>query len=408
MKKLLLLSLCALTILAVLIAGCGKVSDETANILNNDALSKQSAGNPQRKIVVFKAGITDAKKTSVMADNNLQLIKRLGLINAVAVNVPEQARERVIAALSRRLEVLRIDDDLVITAIKKPAKPGDKPDDGDSSQPAEVLPWGVDRIDADLAWGISKGQGVKVAVLDTGIDYRHPDLAANVKGGVNIINTRKSYNDDNGHGTHVAGTIGAVDNEIGVIGAGSMASLYGVKVLDRRGSGYLSDLIAGLDWAIQNGIQVINMSLSSSAGNQSFHDAIIAAYNAGIVQVAAAGNSSGPVQYPAAYAQTIAVSAIDSNDQLAYFSSYGPEVEVTAPGVSILSTYKGSAYAVSNGTSMAAPHVAGACAVKLAQNNALTPAEVKAALQNSAEYLSGLTNDQQGAGLVDVEALVLQ
>ena len=158
----------------------------------------------------------------------------------------------------------------------------------------------------------------------------------NIKGGYNAINPLKSANDDNGHGTHVAGIIAAENNSVGVIGAGPQIDLYAVKVLSRNGSGYLSDVIEGIDWAIANGIQVINMSLGTTGNVQSFHDAIARANEAGIVQVAAAGNDGLAVNYPAAYSEVIAVSATDSSDIITSWSSRGAEVDLSAPRIEYL------------------------------------------------------------------------
>ena len=265
---------------------------------------------------------------------------------------------------------------------EKPPKDGEEP----PPPPPQELPWGVDRIDAEWAWDTTTGYAVEVAVLDTGIDYEHPDLDANCKGGINIINSRKSYKDDNGHGTHCAGIIAAEDNEEGVVGVAPEASLYGVKVLDRRGSGWVSDIIAGLDWCDKNGMDIVNMSFGGGYSS-SLHDACDAAKDAGLLLVAAAGNDGGPVIYPAAYESVIAVSATNSSDGLASFSNYGDEIAIAAPGVNILSTYKGGGYATGDGTSMAAPHVAGTLALS-------------ANIFATADDL-GLSADEQGAGLVD-------
>lgn len=379
--------------------------------INSVALAQPNQGSP-RKIVVFQENFVNEAAQSVLLENfDTVKIKHLRSINAMAVYLPPKA-EKAIKNLS---EVLRIDNDLVIRAIVKPDKPGKpKPDpepDPDPS-PAQELPWGIDRIDAELAWDTTVGATIKVAILDTGIDLDHPDLANNIKGNVNLINPRKSGNDDNGHGTHVAGTVAAVDNEIGVVGAGHKISLYAVKVLDRKGNGWLSDLIEGLDWCIDRNMQVINMSLGSLGDNQSFHDAIDRAYQMGIVIVAAAGNNGengGAMIYPAKYPQTIAISAIDENDKLAYFSSYGPEVDLTAPGVNIYSTYKDSGYRELNGTSMATPHVTAVAALVLTtpvgpydldSDGIWDPAEVKDKLTETAEDIS-LAPQQQGFGLVD-------
>ena len=373
----------------------------------------------ERKIVVFQEGVADAVKQGIIVDAGCQVVKLLPLVDGIVIHLPEQASDKALEAILAHapIIVIRVDEDLEVYATKvKPSDPGGgtkpKPE-----QPEEILPWGVDRIDADLIWDADGdlvadvdstiGVGIKVAILDTGISIKHPDLANNIAGGINIINYRKSYNDDNGHGTHCAGIVAGVDNNIGVIGTAPGASLYGVKVLDRKGQGWLSDVIDGLDWCINNGIDVINMSFGSSGGNQTFQDAITKVYQAGIVQVAAAGNEYwGPVNYPAAYPETIAVSAIDSSDNFAYFSSAGPEIDLTAPGVDILSTYKGEEYKSLSGTSMACPHVAGVVALIVEIQPIYTPDEVLDVLIRTAEDL-GLPVEAQGAGLVDTEGAVL-
>ena len=188
--------------------------------------------------------------------------------------------EDSMAALSKDARVLRVEDDAVVEALEatdngKQAKSNSKKR---PSQPAEVLPWGINKIDAELVWFLGGvGAGVNVGVIDTGISSSHPDLVGNIKGGVSEVGYTSSWNDDNGHGSHVAGIIGAIDNDIGVIGASYSANLYAIKVLDRRGSGYLSDVINGVDWAVANGMQVVNLSLGCDCSSESLHDAVIRA-----------------------------------------------------------------------------------------------------------------------------------
>lgn len=386
--------------LALGLAGCQSGDMLTATGQPDAGLTR--AAGPTRKIVVFDASVVNqAAKEQILARTGATRLKSLPIINA-AVVLAGPANE---AALKAMPGVLRVEEDAVATvAAVRPAS-------------GEVLPWGVDRIDADRVWdadankvidaGANAGRAVKVAVVDTGIDLTHPDLAANVVSSYNAIATTKSATDDNGHGSHVAGIIAGIDNTVGVLGVAPQTKLMAVKVLDRNGSGYYSDIIEGIQWSMNNGAKVINMSLGGTTDMQSLHDAIIAAYNAGIVIVVAAGNS-GPgdntVNYPAKYPEVIAVSATDSANAIASFSSRGPEVDLAAPGVSIYSTYKGGTYATLSGTSMAAPHVAGAAALVIASGRATAPADVKALLQSTADDLGISGQDNlYGYGLVDAQ-----
>jgi len=355
-----------------------------------------------RKIVVFKEGINESTQEDLIKKVGGEKIKDLRIIKGKTVLLTPQAEEN----LAKRAEVLRIDPDVEVFALERSNKISriSKP------QPPQTLTWNIDRVDAEISWSISTGDSVKVGVIDTGIDLKHPDLKENIKGGYNAINPSKSPNDDNGHGTHVAGIIAALNNTIGVIGVGPKIDLYAIKVLGASGSGYLSDVIEGLEWAVENGMQVVNMSLGTSQDVPSFHDAILSAYNAGITIVAAAGNTGGSVTYPAAYSEVIAVSATDEENQIASFSSRGPEIDLAAPGVNIYSTYKGSSYKTLSGTSMAAPHVTGAAALvidtkkcDLDKDTICTPDEVRERLKQTASDLGEPGNDNlYGAGLVNV------
>ena len=362
--------------------------------------------NSSRKIVIFDTNaLNDAAQDELVTHTGGVTLKNLDLINAKSVWLPNKASEK---ALEQHPAVLRVDEDVLVTTQAKP---------GSTVQAAQVLPWGIDRVDAELVWPSgNNADPVKVAVIDTGISKDHPDLKANIQGGYNAINSTKSWNDDNGHGSHVAGIIGALNNTVGVVGVAPLVDLYAVKVLNRQGSGFLSDVIEGIQWAVANGMKVANMSLGSSSGTQSMHDAVIAAYNAGLTIVAAAGNSGGAVIYPAAYPEVIAVSATDSANNLASFSSRGPEVDLAAPGVSIYSTYKGTGFATLSGTSMASPHVAGAAALvlntpvgayDLDADGVWDPAEVKNKLQDRSTDLGAVGFDNLfGWGLVNAFSAV--
>ncbi|HXF97324.1 MAG TPA: S8 family serine peptidase [Gaiellaceae bacterium] len=292
--------------------------------------------------------------------------------------------------------------------------------DGEVRALAQTLPTGVDRIEADQSSARSgDGAGAKgaaVAVIDTGIDPGHPDL--NVAGGVNC-STGRSYADGNGHGTHVAGTIGARDDGAGVVGVAPGAPLYAVRVLNNAGSGTFADVICGVDWVTANatrlGIKVANMSLGGSGsdgscGSDALHLAICNSVAAGITYVVAAGNSAADFAgfVPAAYDQVLTVTAMadfdgrpggaaaptcrtDVDDTAADFSNFTTAGSADAghtiagPGVCILSTWRKGGYATLSGTSMATPHVAGTASLCLAGPCAgLTPSQVMAKLRDDA------------------------
>ncbi|TLS36146.1 peptidase S8 [Pseudalkalibacillus caeni] len=256
----------------------------------------------------------------------------------------------------------------------------------------QTIPWGIPHINADdvQATGNS-GSGVKVAILDTGIDASHEDL--NVAGGASFVDGEPNpYNDGNSHGTHVAGTVAGLNNNLGVLGVAPSASLYAVKVLNSSGSGTYSGIAKGIEWAIDNNMDVISMSLGGDRGSSALQQAVDNAYNSGIVVVAAAGNSGAKgkkntIGYPAKYASAIAVGAVDSSNNRASFSSVGDELEIMAPGVNILSSVPGNSYDYYNGTSMATPHVSGAAALILADNPSLSNVQVRNLMNNTATPL---------------------
>ncbi len=268
--------------------------------------------------------------------------------------------------------------------------------------------WGVAHIGSGVVHASgNKGTGVKVAIIDTGIDYDHSDLDTNYVGGHDFVNDDTDPMDDNGHGTHVSGTVAAEDNNAGVVGVAPEARLYGLKVLSATGSGSWSDIIAALQWAVDNGIQVTNNSYSSSLNPGG---TVKAAFDnsaaAGILHVAAAGNSGNPrgkgnnVGYPARFDSVVAVAATSSNDNRASFSSTGDTVELAAPGVNVNSTKLGGGYVQYNGTSMASPHVAGTAALVIAAG--IT--DVRTQLQTTADDLGDSGRDPQyGFGLVDAD-----
>ena len=292
---------------------------------------------------------------------------------------------------------------------------------------AQTMPTGIDRIDGEASsTAAGNGSGVvdvDVAVIDTGISA-HPDLT--IAGGKNCVTGGKSYADGNGHGTHVAGTIGAKDDASGVVGVAPGARLWAVRVLNNQGSGSRSTILCGVDWVTQNRatIDVANMSLGGSGTEpaaapgvcttgDSYHDAICRSVGYGVTYVVAAGNSAADAKgfVPAAYDEVITVSALadfnglpggggaatcraDVDDTFADFSNFGADVDLIAPGVCINSTWPGGGYNTISGTSMASPHVAGAAALYKAANPTASPAAVKAALVGAGTTDWDITTDR--------------
>lgn len=285
------------------------------------------------------------------------------------------------------------------------------------------VPMGINRIDAELSPtaaidGTPNNLDVDVAVVDTGVDLDHPDL--NVFRNVNMI-TSANGDDDNGHGTHVAGTIGAKDDGKGVVGVAPGARIWAVKVLDAQGSGLMSDIIAGVDYVAQHAdeIEVANLSLGCQCTSSALDNALNNAVKAGVTVVVAAGNSAkdSSAFSPAKNPNVITVSAVadfngqggggagstcrsDVDDSFANFSNYGAPVDIAAPGVCITSTYKGGGTSIMSGTSMASPHVAGAAALWMAGHGRQSPASIKSALLSAAIVQSaagGFTEDPDGA-----------
>nr|BAA06158.1 prepro-subtilisin ALP I [Bacillus sp.] [Bacillus sp. (in: firmicutes)] len=269
---------------------------------------------------------------------------------------------------------------------------------------AQTVPWGIPYIYSDVVHRQGYfGNGVKVAVLDTGV-APHPDL--HIRGGVSFISTENTYVDYNGHGTHVAGTVAALNNSYGVLGVAPGAELYAVKVLDRNGSGSHASIAQGIEWAMNNGMDIANMSLGSPSGSTTLQLAADRARNAGVLLIGAAGNSgqqggSNNMGYPARYASVMAVGAVDQNGNRANFSSYGSELEIMAPGVNINSTYLNNGYRSLNGTSMASPHVAGVAALVKQKHPHLTAAQIRNRMNQTAIPLGNST--YYGNGLVDAE-----
>lgn len=243
-------------------------------------------------------------------------------------------------------------------------------------------------ISCPKAWDATVGSpSVTIAIVDTGIDPTHPDLAGKVVAGWDFVNDDPYADDDNGHGTHVAGIAGASSNNgVGIAGVAQRSALMPIKVLDASGSGLLSDVASGIVWAVDRGANVISLSLGSSSDSQTLRDAVAYATSNGAVVVAAAGNAGSNVAtYPAAIPEVLSVGSVSSSDGRSAFSNYGSWVDVAAPGESILSTVPGG-YEYWSGTSMACPQVSGIAALVYSRFGlGIGPAQVVQRIQSSAD-----------------------
>ena len=385
-----------LLLVVVFTCGCVPFMENLGlvNPVNEEQLSTEKGGSPEGlvKFLVGFRGKPGLPEQALVNSVGGKIKYTYHLVDVMAVSLPQKA----IDALQKNPNVRYVEPDILVQAL-----------DGELDNS-----WGVKQIGAGLVHDANnKGAGIKVAIIDSGIDYNHPDLNSNYLGGYDFVNTDTDPMDDNGHGTHVAGTIAALDDGMGVVGVAPEANLYALKVLNSSGSGSYSDIIAALQWCVDNGIQVTNNSYGSAEDSgisvkMAFDNAY---YNYGIINVGAAGNSGNSsgsgdnMIYPAKYDSVIAVAATDKNNQRASWSSTGSDLEISAPGVAIVSTWIGGGYGVKSGTSMASPHVAGTVALMIAAG----VFDVRGQLQSTADDLGETGWDSQyGYGLVNaVEAV---
>ncbi len=262
--------------------------------------------------------------------------------------------------------------------------------------------WNLKNIGAYEARNYSCGEGVKIAVIDTGVDYNHPEVSGNFEKnkGYDFVNNNDNPMDRNGHGTHVAGV--CVGQEYGIA---TDSWLYAVRVLDENGSGSESNVIAGIEWALKNDIDVANLSLGSPVASSAFESICYRAYEDGLVIVAAAGNNGGEyAMYPAAFGEpVIAVAAVDRYNNHADFSNICITNDVSAPGVGIVSSYLNGSYATLDGTSMATPHVSGSVALAIPL---LKGSDIFSLVDETAERIGDGSRDVFGAGLVRADRMV--
>jgi thermitase len=368
------------------------------------AFAVAPAAEASERIVFRTAGLSAAERADVRADADVTLERTLG-IPGVEVVIADDVK-RSLSELRADRDVVWAEPDRLRTA---------------AVDPLAGLEWALDNtLDADIdaaeAWTISRGAGVNVAVVDSGVDLAHPDLASQLLPGYDWVGDDSVPQDGNGHGTHVAGTIAAAENGLGVVGVAPEASVIPLRVLGDNGAGWGSDVAAAFDWAGDRGVRIVNASLG--ADGITTLERLAIREHPGTLYVVAAGNDGDNVDvtphYPCAYteANVLCVGATDAGDDLASFSNYGTTaVDLFAPGVDIASTYPvgfgtflDDGYTLMDGTSMATPHVAGAAALVAAHHPEFTASQIKAALMQGADLQPALAGKGQVAGRLNAAA----
>lgn len=270
----------------------------------------------------------------------------------------------------------------------------------------ERVPWGIKVVRPDGTGKRENGKGVKVAILDTGLDSHHPDFrGANITGR-DFTNSINGWKDVNGHGTHVAGVIGARTDGNGIVGIASECDLLIGKVLSDRGSGTETQIANGVLWAVEQGANIVSMSLGGSGEMSRLHAVIQDSISKGVVFVIASGNEGpgrGTIGYPGKYSEVLTIGAFAFDGTIAEFSSRGPELDFVGPGVEIESTYPGGRYATMSGTSMATPHIAGLAALIIGRINEEgrkhTVSQVRALIESHCVPLKNADKESQGMGV---------
>lgn len=261
---------------------------------------------------------------------------------------------------------------------------------GLSPDAAQISGWEIKKFNIENQWKMSKGEGVKIAVVDTGCDLDHPDLKNNILQGINFVDPSKDPQDDNGHGSHTAGTIAAENNMVGMVGVAPKAKILPVKVLDSKGNGNLDHVTQGVIWSADNGADFISMSLGSPYPSPALQNAINYAASKGCIIFCAAGNSGEDVDimYPARYDNTIAIGAIDRNLQRTNFTCSGETLDFLAPGHEILSCVPDNNYAIMSGTSMSTPFAVGCAALLLSHARQVEYSAIERMLKTCDDYVN--------------------
>lgn len=425
--------------LTVTLVGCGILEDEFLVPFPVQTANRIDHAVPQREVVV-------KYRRPGRSNHGLPVVRRLEALAMEVVSVPP-TNSSALARLKADPNVAYVEPNVIYRLPSRPTQHRSPRlfniqnldysvlSRFEVSDPLRERQYGLERINAPAAWDLNSGhERVVIAVLDTGVDLRHPDLAQKLVPGRAFVNGVNGPQDDNGHGTHCAGIAAALTaNGVGIAGVAPRCRIMPVKVLDREGAGDLAGITDAIYWSVHQGADVISMSLGAPEDAQSLREAIQYAIQKGVTVVAAMGNEAelgNPINYPAAYPGVIAIGASDKQDQITSFSSWGRHQSLTAPGSAITSTFPQGdsqmlrdyredplmfdpndfiepSYADVSGTSQATPFVSGAVALLKSAKPSLTPRAIRQVLMRTARDQGAPGFDEKyGAGILDVAAAI--
>jgi subtilisin len=367
----------------------------------HQSLSRSKPGT--RRHILRVANASDYRTIAKTIHNLKGVYKRLTSVCPIPLIHAFSYQGKLPSALIRRFSgFVTIEEDVSISVHALPSSAAPHPSAAEEPSKKPFIPSGIRSLRVPAVWKRSLGARVRIGIIDTGVDYAHPDLQPVLSRGINLIHPRTLPLDDNGHGTHIAGTIAAA-GRWAMTGIAPQATLLPVKAFDHNGSAYVSDIIKGIDWCVQNGVDIINMSFGMKKRSEAMLEAVRNARSSGVVIVASSGNDGrrGFIDYPARFPQTISVGALDKKGGIASFSNRGKRIDVYAPGEQVVSTWPNRRYHEMNGTSMATSHVTGILALVLSVRPRLTPLQIKRLIAAAQLPMKGQSKKARSPGRID-------